>query len=162
MKKSLFALAFTLIAAGAHATDQLVTFEFAPKKDPGLKRSITTYVGDIAPMQSSAKLASGKCVFQRPFFEASIENTIEVKIGSSEDILVMPVESDDVGVKTLIMLTKQEPSDQKMVEITKGCTLPIGTSTTSSVNVVKILKFGVTEEIEFQDGAVWKVIATKQ
>lgn len=162
MKKSLLPLALSLLALGAQADEHdQVTYEFSNPSHSFPVRSITAEVGIATPVQVGDAPTTGKCEFNKKLFEASFASTVELRSGGSTALMVMPIVSDEKGVKTLVTIRSEKVVSTEWVDITADCKLPLGKSQVSNSSFVKVFNWGEQYDIELADAKVVTITAKK-
>lgn len=154
MKNKLLILALTLLASGAQAADEQVTYEFSNAASAFPVSSVTSTMGTMSTLIRNEDKTSGKCLFNQTFSNTYVKNTVELGSGNSLGLMIMPISGDDQGVKTLIVIKKEKVISSEWVDISEDCRLPLGKSTGSSHSEVKVLKWNNTYDIELPDASV--------
>lgn len=161
MKNKLLILALTVLASGAHADDKQVTYEFSNAAKAFPVSSVTSLMGNMSTLIRNEDKTTGKCLFNQPFGDKYVKNTVELGSGNSLGLMIMPIAGDVSGVKTLIVIKKEKVVSTEWVDITADCKLPLGKSIGSSFSEVKVLKWGETYDIELPDASVVTIKAKK-
>jgi hypothetical protein len=154
-------LALTLLTAGAQAADEQVTFQFSNPANTFPLRSITAQMGSINPIQVSDGPVSGKCEFNKKYFDATVKSTIELSSAGSMALTIMPIMGDDQGVKALIVIRSEKILSNEWVDINDDCKLPLGKSVGAGYSLVKVMKWGEKYPIELPDASFVTIVAQK-
>lgn len=156
MKNQFLFLACALISAGAQAYPEQVPVKISMGDS---STTVTTLMGQPAPVQIMDGPVEAKCVFKGEF-----GSTYELSVGRSANGLtasVLPVESDAYGVKVFVDIIKTTGPDPTLATITKDCQLPVGVTSTMHIGTLDTFKWNKPTKLMFADGSFVTVTVEK-
>ncbi|AXH59626.1 hypothetical protein [Pseudomonas amygdali] len=108
--------------------------------------SMTTGNGDVQKVDDSASCSEiGKGLPYNPGHEIP-------DLGSGNQVIIMPMVTDDSGVKTFVKYTQQVLKDPVIEQVKQGCTMPTGLAHATSVSRVDTFQWGVPKKVKVLGG----------
>jgi len=153
-------LLLCLISGLAHAGEEkvLITVEgsdFSTSQGVFVGSSMTTGNGDVQKIEHSAFCHEvGKGLPYNPAYEIP-------DLGSGNQVMIMPMVTDDSGVKTFVKYTQQELKDPVIEQVSEGCTMPTGLAHATSVSQIDKFQWGVPKKVKVLGGQVLTISIEK-
>lgn len=108
--------------------------------------SMTTGNGDVQKIDYSASCSVvGKGLPYNPGHEIP-------DLGSGNQVMIMPMVTDDGGVKTFVKYTQQVLKDPVIEQVKEGCTMPTGLAHATSVSQIETFPWGVARKVKVLGG----------
>lgn len=153
MKQAIASMALILLATSVRAEPSLV--EFTVQREGSTSR-VTALMGTPTPISTSQNEFNASCdLRENPITHSSLN----FQASDNTHLLLLPFERSSAGVKALISISKTTAKSPQLVEISSGCKVLLGTTSSAGITEILDLKWGKGESLKFPDGSVVTVVA---
>ncbi|WP_445677091.1 hypothetical protein [Pseudomonas aeruginosa] len=157
MRRAAASMGLILMAASVSVGAEPSLVEFTVQGE-GVNSRVTTEVGTPTPISQSQNEHSSTCELGRE--NPPVIASLDLQASDSVHILLLPIERSTGGVKTLISISKTAAKSPQLVEISTGCKVLLGATSSVSVTEIRDLKWQEVESLKFSDGSVATIVAT--
>ncbi|CRO02029.1 TPA: hypothetical protein L4623_005419 [Pseudomonas aeruginosa] len=157
MRRAAASMGLILMAASVSVGAEPSLVEFTVQGE-GVNSRVTTEVGTPTPISQSQNEHSSTCELGRE--NPPVIASLDLQASDSVHILLFPIERSTGGVKTLISISKTAAKSPQLVEISTGCKVLLGATSSVSVTEIRDLKWQEVESLKFSDGSVATIVAT--
>ncbi|EOZ2860091.1 hypothetical protein ACQQ32_006421 [Pseudomonas aeruginosa] len=157
IRRAAASMGLILMAASVSVAAEPSLVEFTVQGE-GMNSRVTTEVGTPTPISQSRNKQSSTCELGRE--NPPVITSLDLQASDSVQILLFPIERSSGGVKTLISISKTAAKSPQLVEISTGCKVLLGATSSVSVTEIRDLKWQEGESLKFSDGSLATIVAT--
>lgn len=128
-------------------------YEFQMKNDD-MSLSVTTTLNNSAFVSHARNDSRVACKFENSLDSTISEIEVVSEVSNQYSFIIVPIESTDEGIKTILSIENINNSNTEIVKINDECSYPVGEKKTINKRMIETFKPDETKTIQLGDKEV--------